>query len=241
MIIYKITNQINGKLYVGQAAGTLKGRKYHHIRDALVNNSKCAIHNAIRKYGVENFKFKTLFICDSKADMNKKEKETIKTMKSKRPIGYNLTDGGEGAFGYKHTEESKIKISAANKGRKMSKEEKERRKKTHSHAKMSEELKETLRKLSKKRKMTAEQKVIMSRLGKKHSAETKAKMSKVRKGKSINLGKKATLETRLKLSAAHKGHCRNLGSKRLDEIKARMSIAQLLRFKKQREKAETVK
>jgi len=236
-----VTNQLNGKIYIGQTARTLKDREYYHIRDTFINNSKCAIHNAIRKYGLENFKFKTLFHCTSKADMDKKEKEMITSMQSKGPGGYNLTDGGEGSFGFKHTEESKAKVRLANLGRKMSKEEIEKRKKSHSHKKMSAEHKERLIKISRNRKMTDEQKAKMSRLGKKHSIETRTKMSKSHKGKRPNLGKKATIETRLKLSVAHKGHRRNLGSKRSDEIKAKMSLAQLLRFKKEKELADEIK
>ena len=171
-----------------------------------MNNSRCAIHHAIRKYGIENFIFETLFHCISKNNMDQKEKETIKAMNSKRPRGYNLTNGGEGSFGYKHTEKAKTRISVAHKGRKMTADEIEKRKKSHPHRKLTIKERARISIYNKGRKMSDKCKAILlkTHLGAKHSDETKAKMRVARKGEKPNLGKKATPETRLKLSLAQK-------------------------------------
>lgn len=61
--IYKITNNINDKIYVGQTIRSLEKRKSRHLNDARYG-SKNPIHRAIRKYGVENFVFETIEKCD---------------------------------------------------------------------------------------------------------------------------------------------------------------------------------
>lgn len=56
MIIYKITNKINGKVYIGQTTDSLSRRKSGHIQ-AATSGSKSKLYSAMRKYGVENFEF----------------------------------------------------------------------------------------------------------------------------------------------------------------------------------------
>lgn len=57
MVIYKITNLLNGKCYIGQAVGSLKNRMYHHKS----KGSGCdAISNAIQKYGWDNFTYEVI-------------------------------------------------------------------------------------------------------------------------------------------------------------------------------------
>lgn len=226
MIIYKIINTVNGKIYIGQTIRTLEERKKQHFRDAFINISSCAIHRAMRKYGKDKFIFETLYLCLSKKDMDRKEKEMISKLNSVRPNGYNLTAGGEGLYGYKHTDAAKAKVSKANKGRKMSADEIEARKKTHPHRKLTEEEKQRLISYSLGRKMTEEQKKKMSRLGKKHSEETKAKMKEARKGRKPCLGKTLSLETRQKISEANKGKQTFLGKKHTLETRAKMSMSQ---------------
>ena len=57
MIIYKVTNLINGKIYIGQSINTLEYRKSQHEREAKCNKRKTIyFHLALLKYGFENFK-----------------------------------------------------------------------------------------------------------------------------------------------------------------------------------------
>lgn len=87
--IYKITNNINGKIYIGQSNNPERRFK-EHIRDECTS----LIHNAIKLYGVENF---TLNIIEKDIEnYNEREKYWILFYKSnKRGFGYNITDGGE--------------------------------------------------------------------------------------------------------------------------------------------------
>ena len=71
-------------------------------------------HKAIKKYGWENIEHKILLDGLTRADAVNFEKFFIKLFKSNnREFGYNLTDGGDGIFGYHHTQETKDKIGLA--------------------------------------------------------------------------------------------------------------------------------
>lgn len=118
MIIYKITNLVNGKIYIGQTSGTLKDRWLKHCS----NSSNCVkLKNAINKYGRHNFKIEKLYKVKTKEELNKLEKITISKYDSINS-GYNLTTGGDS---FNHSEETKNKISKAQIGGKRSKKAKE--------------------------------------------------------------------------------------------------------------------
>jgi group I intron endonuclease len=122
MIIYLITNTINGKRYVGQTIKSLNKRWSQHKIDSR-NYSELALHRAIRKYGPNVFSVETLEICNSTDILNEKEVYWIKYLKSKIN-GYNCTDGGNGVgsgeshpwFGKHHTKETKLRLSIAKSG-----------------------------------------------------------------------------------------------------------------------------
>lgn len=109
MIIYKIICLINDKIYVGQTTQKLKNRWKSH--KYFSRKRKSILYNAMRKYGIENFKIEELESCDTKEQLNEREIYWIKELNSKKPNGYNLTDGGEGSVGYHHTEFAKLNIS----------------------------------------------------------------------------------------------------------------------------------
>jgi group I intron endonuclease len=113
MIIYKITNLINGKVYIGQTIHLLGTRWSQHYAKSS-NYPK--LSNAIKKYGKENFTIKELEICNSMEELNKKEEYWIKELDSINK-GYNLCEGGGNSKGYKHTKESRKKMSNARKGK----------------------------------------------------------------------------------------------------------------------------
>lgn len=98
--IYKITNKINNKSYIGQSKNIEK-RFDNHKQRAFVNteNNKeydKALYRAFRKYGLENFSFEILEECQEK-DLLEKEKNWIRELDTFRN-GYNETEGGEGVF-----------------------------------------------------------------------------------------------------------------------------------------------
>lgn len=96
MLIYKITNLVNGKMYVGQTIHTLEKRKSEHIRDS--QRYDLLLYRAMNKYGFENFKFEIIKDnIQTQEDLNYWEKYYIKKFKTfeDRNIGYNMTEGGE--------------------------------------------------------------------------------------------------------------------------------------------------
>lgn len=89
-IIYKITNKVNGKSYIGQTRYTIEFRwkQHQHKKDNTY------FHNAIHKYGIENFSIEVLEECNIE-DLNSREIYYIAKYDTFNN-GYNLTIGGDG-------------------------------------------------------------------------------------------------------------------------------------------------
>ena len=193
--IYKITNRINGKIYIGQTINGFDNR----YRCGNVEKYTHNIHlkKSIDKYGIENFEICKIFdIAWSKEELDIKEKCWISIYNcTNKNYGYNISDGGSNGnnFKGKTDEEMKIiceKISKANSG-----ENNYMYGKHH-----SEKTKEKLRLLN---------------IGKTASDETKKKMSEKRKGKNHPFyGKHHTDESKQKISKANSGS-KNANSKKV--------------------------
>lgn len=113
MIVYIITNQVNGKQYVGQTIKTLETRWRRHCWASTAMPSRMPITKAIQKYGAENFKIETLCTCTSQEDLNIKEGYFARALNTFSPVGYNLTAGdGYGAM----SDEMRKRISESRKG-----------------------------------------------------------------------------------------------------------------------------
>lgn len=91
--IYKITNLINNKTYIGQTVEPEK-RWWQHCNNAKNRRDEYPIHNAIRKYGKDNFLFEVI---EWTEDYNEREIELIKQYNSISPNGYNVAEGGANA------------------------------------------------------------------------------------------------------------------------------------------------
>ena len=113
--IYKITNCINQKLYVGLTINDAETRFKKHI-SMIYSNGCSALYEAFKKYGVENFIVETICFSSNKKELMSLEKHYISELNTVSPNGYNLTSGGENC---KVTDETKKKISKALKGRKI--------------------------------------------------------------------------------------------------------------------------
>lgn len=136
MIIYKTTNLLNGKIYIGQ--DSLNRQNYL--------GSGRAISKALKKYGKENFKKEILCNCSSKEELDEKEIYFINLFKSTdRKLGYNISAGGGGALGIKLSNERKQIISKANKGKIMSVETRNKISKAHKGKSFSEEHKKNIK------------------------------------------------------------------------------------------------
>ena len=110
--IYKYTNLLNNKVYIGKTKN-IENRKYQH--EHVTINKKTKFGNALKKYKIINFKFEILkvIISDSilKLDNLLNELESYYIIKyNSYNEGYNLTLGGDGFIGYKHSNETIIKI-----------------------------------------------------------------------------------------------------------------------------------
>lgn len=102
-VVYIARNTVNGKTYVGVTSTSLEHRRRGHARNHRYEKSKTVIfHKAIKKYGIDAFHFSVLCECSSFTDALAKERQAIAELKP----DYNMTAGGEGALGFKHSPET---------------------------------------------------------------------------------------------------------------------------------------
>lgn len=117
MLIYKVTNQINQKSYVGKTELPFNIRKNNHLSDTR-RGCQFAFHRALRKHGEENFLWEIIEDgIEDKTLLDEKERYYIALYKSFGPKGYNMSEGGEGQTGWVPSEETRAKWSEQRKGR----------------------------------------------------------------------------------------------------------------------------
>lgn len=194
--VYVITNLVNGKQYVGKARNAQR-RWWDHC--ARVNyGSTCAIHRAIRKYGRDAFTVEVLERTDTESAAFEAERGHIVRLRTNEH-GYNMTEGGEGCSGYRHTPESLKKMGAVHRGQVWTAEQR---------ARMSEALRG--------RVLTPEHCAAISaaKMGKHVSQETRAKLAAAARGKTLSQ------EAKTKVGAASKARPRRRWT---EEEKARQS------------------
>jgi group I intron endonuclease len=199
MVIYKVTNLLNGKIYVGQDSNN---------RDEYFG-SGIWISRSIKKYGRKNFKKEIIEVCSSLEELNNKEIFWISKLNSTDPnIGYNVHNGGTGGdrytnnprideikekarlknlgnnnpfYGKSHTIESKKSISEKQKGKFVSEETKKKISDSHKGKNIPEEVKKKMSEnsLNKGKELSGDVKIKISNKlkGRVFSAETKKKMS----------------------------------------------------------------
>ena len=118
MLIYKITNIINKKVYIGQTIVGLLERKRSHLCGLRNNKHKNKkLQNAVNKYGIENFIFEEIDIASNIDELNKKESFWISFYDSINN-GYNIMGGGQDRTIYPNTIE-KLRISKLGKNNPM--------------------------------------------------------------------------------------------------------------------------
>ena len=129
MTIYKITNTINGKVYIGQTVNNVQQRWKEHCKPSRASVSVISL--AIQKYGKDSFVFEVIDTADSLEELNVKEQTYITSFSCVSPNGYNLNSGGNNYVDSEETrkkkgnarklwtltEESKKKMSAAKSGK----------------------------------------------------------------------------------------------------------------------------
>lgn len=116
MIVYLCTNLINNKQYIGITSNSLQKRKLVHKYNAITKKSPNHLYRAIRKDGWENFEW-AIIEDNIETYSVLLEKEVFYIEKYNTFIrGYNMTIGGDGTLGFKHTEATKKKISDYSRG-----------------------------------------------------------------------------------------------------------------------------
>lgn len=105
-IIYSHTNKANGKVYIGQTC--LKPNIRWKLNGSGYKTG--IIKKAIEKYGWDNFIHEILISGITKEEADFYEAFLIKIYKSLN-LSYNITDGGEGTVGYRHSEEARALMS----------------------------------------------------------------------------------------------------------------------------------
>lgn len=114
---YLITCLINNRQYIGITSRGLRHRWSEHVYDSKARNKKMAISRAIAKYGAENFRMDALCSARSWEDICAVEPILIIQWKTRRPNGYNISEGGEGPFGVKRTAESVERSASKHRGK----------------------------------------------------------------------------------------------------------------------------
>lgn len=156
--IYKITNKINGKYYIGK-------HQTYDLSDDYMGSGKY-IKRAIKKYGLENFSKEILFVYDNEDDMNKKENELVIISEET----YNICEGGKGGFSY-------LNKNGLNKSDKQKKVARELMLELHKTVNYSDEYKESrLERLKLATKKMRELYPNGTWIGKKHKEDSKIKI-----------------------------------------------------------------
>ena len=214
--IYKITNTVNGKVYIGQ---TRHDAETGRIRDHLRGKGSQLVKNAVEKYGQDVFTYEILHDGILPEFLDMLEIEEIEKHNCVRPNGFNLTYGGEGGIPSDETLQKKSESLKGEKNPMFGKTGKKNPmfgrtgEKSPNYGKRHTD--ETLQKMSEIKK--GEKNPMYGKpptkgfLGKRHSEESLQKMSKAQKGR------KHTEETKRKMSKA------KMGKKRSEETCRRMS------------------
>lgn len=99
MYIYCITNQINGKRYVGKTTQSLEERFREHCKDSIKERcNKRPLYDAMNKYGIENFIIEELEQVEDKNILSEREIFWIKELNTYGSNGYNASKGGMEKF-----------------------------------------------------------------------------------------------------------------------------------------------
>jgi len=170
--IYKITNKINGKIYIGK-------HQTKDLNDGYMGSGK-HLKRAIARYGIKSFAKEILFQFDNEIEMNDKEVELVTEEFVKEEANYNLCPGGNGGFGYINANGLNVKSFSDKETRQVA--SKLGAKTTNKRLKTDKEFYDSWRESMAGRNS--------SMLGKTHSAESKKKMSKTKKINKTGVGSK---------------------------------------------------
>lgn len=168
--VYGIRHIVSSKTYVGSCTSTIKKRWRQH-RYTLVNGThrNRYLQRAWNRHGPDAFEWVVLENCLPIMCVSREQHWIDKINSANSRYGYNISPNAGNQLGYKHTAETRAKISAKGKGIKRTEEFKAGVKRFHTGKKHTEE--------SKKKMSSARKGKPSNWLGKNHSEDTKRKMS----------------------------------------------------------------
>jgi group I intron endonuclease len=216
--IYKITNIINNKIYIGQTIRELKYRiKNYKYYSKNKHKNNLYIYNAMYKYGFESFTFEIIDeAAQNQEELNSKEIYYISFYNSTDPnIGYNIDCGGNKTV---VTDITRDKISKTLTGRKLSQKTKDKISKSHIGKVHTLEHNDNVSKSLSGKKLSQNHinKLSNAHIGKKLSQDHIDKIIKSKKGKTR---KPFSNETKNKMSQIH------IGKELSNEIKNKISLS----------------
>lgn len=173
--IYKITNKINGKVYIGK-------HQTKDLGDGYMGSGKYLKH-AIEKYGLENFSKEILYIFNNEDEMNSKEAELVDEEFVKEDSNYNLCPGGQGGFGYiNENRDSDYYVELSKKGNSVSTEKRILASKANAKKGLAVIEKLALKESFRKARAAKARPKLLETMSKQ---ETRDKMSRGRKGRGV--------------------------------------------------------
>ena len=135
--IYKLTNIIDGKSYIGQTKRSVASRLAEH-KFSSKKRQISALHAAINNFGINSFSIQVLETCPDE-DCDVREQYWIDRLNSNNPeFGYNVAKGGKGNPGLEVSESTREKLRLRNKG--FSKEAREAKVKASTGVKVSDKV-----------------------------------------------------------------------------------------------------
>lgn len=234
--VYKITNTVNGKLYIGMTRNTAEKRWRQHVNASVSTKRYSALGSAIQKYGVGAFLVVTVYQAVNPLEAAKVERGLIAQLGTCAPSGYNLTSGGERNAGCRRTILVRDKIRSKAVGRRNSDAHKEKNRIASTGRRHSEESKAKIRAAHMGMRPTDETraKLRAAKVGMTVSAETREKIrlastgrlykdSSKEKNRQARLGKRHTEEAKQKIREWRTG--RPLSKEHADKARAALVLA----------------
>lgn len=232
--IYKTTNLVNGKIYIGKKRGEFT---------ASYKGSGKYLKNALNKYGKDNFSVEVIEYCENLDSQNERERYWIAYYRSLNTPMYNIADGGDGGDLVSClSDEDRKKFSdcisrsnkegrIGNKGKHLTPEHKRKigegnKGKVHSEEWVNKQREAVRGKTPWNKGLTIEDERVRKYVRKPgvfhHSEESKLKMSRKLKGRKVNIKDKDAWRANLskshkgkKLSEAHAERCRQIAIGRI--------------------------
>lgn len=108
--VYRLTNRVTGKMYIGLTKGTLRARLRGHLDHAYESHRQGALQHSIRKHGIHNFTMTLLYEAVDACEARMVERGLIAQYGTMVPNGYNMTTGGEQEVGHECSPETRAKL-----------------------------------------------------------------------------------------------------------------------------------